>query len=71
LYRDVESPRIYQASIGVDRQINKYARLTVSYIHSRGVHLLNIRNINAPRAGAYPYGDRSLRCSPNRPGSAA
>ena len=61
LYRDVMSPRIYQASIGVDRQINKYARLTVSYIHSRGVHLLNIRNINAPRAGAYPYGDRSLR----------
>ena len=35
--------------------------LSVTWIHSRGVHLLNLRNINAPIDGSYPAGDRSIR----------
>jgi hypothetical protein len=56
LYSDMETPRTYQASLGVDRQISKYARVSANYITSRGVHLLLTRDINAPINGVYPYG---------------
>ena len=61
LYSGVRAPRTYQASLGIDRQINKYARLAVNYIESRGVDLLRMRNINAPVNGAYPFGDPGIR----------
>ncbi len=57
----LRAPRHYQTSVGVDRQINQYARFSVQYIHSRGVHLQRSRNINAPVDGVYPYGDSELR----------
>jgi hypothetical protein len=46
--------------VGVDRQINAFAKVSVQYISSRGVHLLRSRNINAP-LGGYPYGDSGIR----------
>lgn len=61
LYAGVQAPRTYQASLGVERQINRYARMSVQYITSRGVHLLRSRNINAPVNGAYPFGDAQVR----------
>ncbi len=61
LYRGIQAPRLYQASIGIDRQINKYARVSVNYIPSRGVHLLVSRDINAPIDGVYPFGDHTVR----------
>uniref|UniRef100_Q020N4 Cna B domain protein n=1 Tax=Solibacter usitatus (strain Ellin6076) TaxID=234267 RepID=Q020N4_SOLUE len=62
-YKDgaLQAPRNYQASIGVDRQINKYVRLSTVYLNSRGVHLSRSRDINAPINGLYPYGDSQLR----------
>ena len=57
----IKAPRNYQASIGVDRQINQYARLSFNYNGSRGVHLQEQRNINTPIAGAYPLGDAQIR----------
>jgi Carboxypeptidase regulatory-like domain/TonB dependent receptor len=57
----LRAPRNYQASIGIDRQINQYARLSFNYIASRGVHLQRSRDINAPVNGVYPYGDSELR----------
>jgi len=57
----IRAPRNYQANIGLDRQINKYARISANYIASRGVHLERQRNINAPIDGVYPYGDTELR----------
>ncbi len=45
---DLKAPRTYQANIGVDRQINKYVRLSANYINSRGVHLLRQTDANAP-----------------------
>ena len=59
--RTIVAPRTYQASVGVDRQINKYARVSVTYLNSRGAHLLRPRNINTPINGAYPDGDNELR----------
>jgi hypothetical protein len=60
-YSGLRAPRQYQASVGMDRQINKYARVTVQYLEQRGVHLQNIRNINTPIGGVYPFGDQQLR----------
>ena len=55
------APRNYQASIGVDRQINSYVKFSVNYINGRGTHLARSRDINAPINGAFPYGDSQFR----------
>ncbi len=55
------APRIYQVSAGIERQLSKSARLSISYIAARGVHVLRQRNINAPINGSYPFGDKQLR----------
>ena len=61
VYKGMQAPRLYQASLGVERQLNQTSRLTLTWIRSRGVHLLNLRNTNAPIQGNYPAGDRSIR----------
>jgi hypothetical protein len=61
VYKGIEAPRLYQFSVGVERQLNQASRLTLTWIRSRGVHLLNLRNTNAPIQGRYPEGDRSIR----------
>ena len=48
LASDLKAPRTYQANVGVDRQLNKYVRLSANYIVSRGVHLL--RQTDAQRS---------------------
>lgn len=60
---DLKAPRTYQANIGVDRQINRSFRLSANYINSRGVHLLQQTDANAPYPGTeiYPYGDETVR----------
>ena len=60
-YSGMQAPRLYQGSVGVERQLNQASRVTLTWIHSRGVHLLNLRNTNAPIQGSYPAGDRSIR----------
>ena len=61
LYKDAENPRTWQANVGVDRQINSFVRISVNYTTSRGLHLLNTRDVNAPVKGVYPYGDSQIR----------
>ncbi len=56
LYGGIQAPRTYQATVGVDRQVNQHVRFNVSYIGNRGVHLERSLNINAPIDGLYPYG---------------
>ena len=55
------APRTFQANVGIERQLNSHARLSVNYISSRGVHLTNTRDINAPLNGVYPFGDSQIR----------
>ncbi|HEV3200924.1 MAG TPA: carboxypeptidase regulatory-like domain-containing protein [Bryobacteraceae bacterium] len=61
----VRAPRLYQASLGIDRQLNQSSHVTLTWTGARGIHLLNFRNINAPvdggRALLYPFSDRSIR----------
>jgi hypothetical protein len=61
LYSGLVAPRLYQGSLGIDRQLNRASRLSVNWIQTRGVHLPNARNINAPIGGAWPEGDRAIR----------
>jgi hypothetical protein len=61
VFRGIAAPRLYQGSVGIERQLNQTSRLTLTWIHSRGLHLLNLRNTNAPVQGNYPAGDRSIR----------
>jgi len=57
----LQAPRTYQTSVGLDRQVNKFVRLSAVYLNGRGVHLSRSRDINAPIAGLFPYGDSELR----------
>ncbi|MEO8369654.1 MAG: carboxypeptidase regulatory-like domain-containing protein [Candidatus Solibacter sp.] len=61
VFRDVEAPQLFQGSLGIERGLNQGSRLSLTWITSRGVHLLNLRNTNAPIQGMYPAGDRSIR----------
>jgi len=61
LSNGLRSPQTYQANIGLERQVNSYARISVNYITTRSTHLLNTRDINAPINGAYPFGDNQIR----------
>jgi hypothetical protein len=61
LYSKIRAPRNYQLSAGVDRQVNKYFRFSTQYVENRGVHQQRLRNINAPIAGVFPFGDLQLR----------
>ena len=55
------APRLYQASLSIERQLNDRSRVSLTEVESRGVHLANQRNINTPIGGIYPFGDQAVR----------
>ena len=55
------TPRLHQGSLGIERQLGAMSRVAVVWTSSRGTHLLDTRNVNTPIAGAFPFGDRSIR----------
>jgi hypothetical protein len=61
VFAGIRAPRMLQTSVGIERQVNKSARLALTWIDTRGVHLLNSRNVNTPIGAAYPFGDPSIR----------
>ena len=42
----IVAPRLYQTSVGLERQVTQGSRVTVTWVSSRGVHLLNVRNLD-------------------------
>jgi hypothetical protein len=66
------TPEIYQISSGyhapyaeqfggsVERQLTKISTLTVTYLHSLGVHQLVVRDSNAYLPGTFQYGSSTL-----------
>ena len=61
VYSAIRAPRSFQTSLGIEREVNKYVKLSANWISTRGFHLLDSRNINTPIGGSYPFGDPSLR----------
>jgi len=59
--RNIVAPQNWEGSFGLDRQINKIMRVSATYTLSRGIHLNRPRDINAPVAGIFPYGDPEIR----------
>ena len=47
-------PYTMEAAFSVERQVTKNATVSVTYLNSRGVHQLLLRNANAPLPGTYP-----------------
>ncbi len=45
---DLRAPYTIQTAVAVERQINKSATASVTYLHSRGVHQLVSLDVNAP-----------------------
>lgn len=57
LYRiapNLRAPYTMQTGVSVERQLGKYANIAVTYLGSRGLHQLLVRNINAPVASPGP-----------------
>ena len=54
---NLRAPYIMQAGATLERQLNKSANLSVTYLNSRGVHALLVSNVNAPVPGTYPPGN--------------
>ncbi len=50
-------PYTMQAAISAERQITKNATVSLTYLNSRGVHQLILRNANAPLPGTYNPAD--------------
>jgi hypothetical protein len=49
--QDLQSPYVAQSVIGIDRQLPKSTTVSVSFVQTRGLHTLRVRNINAPIPG--------------------
>ncbi len=50
-------PYTMEAAISLERQLTKNATVSVTYLNSRGVHQLFLRNANAPLPGTYNPAD--------------
>ena len=46
-----------EAAVSLERQVTKNATVSVTYLNSRGVHQLFLRNANAPLPGTYNPAD--------------
>ncbi|HKP87112.1 MAG TPA: TonB-dependent receptor [Blastocatellia bacterium] len=57
----IQSPYLFQSSLGVERSLLKGTQLTVEYQTLRGVHLFRSRNINAPLFSGGPPPDPRFR----------
>jgi len=57
-------PYTMEAAFSVERQLTKNATVSVTYLNSRGIHQLILRNANAPLPGTY---DPSVPTSGVRP----
>jgi hypothetical protein len=52
----LRAPYIMQTAISVERQLPKNSTISLTFTDSRGLHLLRIRDINAPLPGTYEAG---------------
>ncbi len=67
IYPNFQSPYVIQGAAGLERQVSRNIKASITYITSHGIHQLLTRNINAPLPGTYdpanpssgirPYGD--------------
>ena len=52
-----QSPYVFEGAVGLERQITKNIKTSVTYVTTHGIHQLLARNINAPLPGTYDPAD--------------
>ena len=62
--QNFQSPYVIQGAVGLERQINRNIKTSVTYITSHGIHQLLTRNINAPLPGTFDSADPSSGIRP-------
>lgn len=58
-------PYTMEAAVSVERQLTKSATVSVTYLNSRGIHQLIMRNANAPLPGTYNPADPTSGIRPD------
>jgi len=58
---NLKTPYTMQGGVTIERQLTKSANIAVTYLNSRGVHTLLVRNINAPVGPTFDPKDISER----------
>lgn len=51
---NLRAPYVMQTALGIERQMTRAIKLSLTYLNSRGVHQLFTNNINAPFPGTFP-----------------
>ncbi|HLH31119.1 MAG TPA: carboxypeptidase-like regulatory domain-containing protein [Terriglobia bacterium] len=59
----IQAPLLIFGNVGMDRQINKYFRVSLTYNQLRALHFIRTRDVNArlPGTNVFPYGDDIVR----------
>ena len=57
---NLKNPYTIQSGVTLEKQLGKIANVAFTYLNSRGVHALLLRNINAPLPPNYVLADRPL-----------
>jgi hypothetical protein len=52
-----QSPYVFEGAVGLERQVTKNIKTSVTYVTTHGIHQLLARNINAPLPGTYDPAD--------------
>jgi hypothetical protein len=61
---NLRAPYTEQEALSLEQQATKNATLTLTYLHSQGVHQFILNDINAPLPGTFPLGDPEVGVRP-------
>jgi hypothetical protein len=61
---NVHAPYVMQSAVSLERQLSKNAKVSLTYLNTRGVHQLLSENVNAPLPGTYNPADPSTAIRP-------
>jgi hypothetical protein len=61
---NLRAPYTLQFATSLEQQVTKNATVSVTYLHSHGVHQLLLDDLNAPLPGTFPLGDPSVGLRP-------
>jgi carboxypeptidase family protein len=51
---NLRAPYVLQSAVGIEQQLTKTTKLSLTYLNARGLHQLFTNNINAPFPGTFP-----------------
>ncbi len=54
---NLRAPYVWQSAASLEQQVTKNATLSLTYLHSRGLHQLLLDDVNAPLPGTFSLGD--------------